>query len=169
MPRAAPAPVAAAPQADDRELLPLSEFLRKWSVSKSAFYRYAAAGDAPGVVKLGRATFVPMAEARAWLAKRIRPASELCRGAAVTALLAIGLAIAAHPAKAQMFGPQQPPQQQQQQVIIPQDDSAQAAQQACIGAVVGGVCEGTAAPDAQTATCYGQMIGGVCAGSLQPN
>jgi hypothetical protein len=36
----------------------------------------------------------------------------------------------------------------------------------CIGAVVNGVCHGTPAPGAPTATCYGQMIGGVCTGPM---
>lgn len=36
----------------------------------------------------------------------------------------------------------------------------------CIGAVVNGVCYGTPAPGAPTATCYGQMIGGVCTGPM---
>ena len=36
----------------------------------------------------------------------------------------------------------------------------------CIGAVVNGVCHGTPAPGAQTATCHGQMVGGVCTGPM---
>jgi hypothetical protein len=36
----------------------------------------------------------------------------------------------------------------------------------CIGAVVNGVCHGTPAPGAATATCYGQMVGGVCTGPM---
>ena len=36
----------------------------------------------------------------------------------------------------------------------------------CIGAVVNGVCHGTPAPGAPTATCYGQMVGGVCTGPM---
>ena len=36
----------------------------------------------------------------------------------------------------------------------------------CIGAVVAGVCHGTPAPGAPTATCYGQMVGGVCTGPM---
>jgi hypothetical protein len=36
----------------------------------------------------------------------------------------------------------------------------------CIGAVVAGVCHGTPAPGAPTATCYGQMIGGICTGPM---
>ena len=60
------------------ELIPLGAFLRRFSVSKSSFYRMAAQGEAPPVVKLGRATFVPLASARAWMNKRVRPAIELC-------------------------------------------------------------------------------------------
>jgi predicted DNA-binding transcriptional regulator AlpA len=69
----------------DPELVPLREFLRRFSVSKSAFYRMAAQGGAPDVVKLGRATFVPLASARAWLQSRVIPAqmlSQSARGAA---------------------------------------------------------------------------------------
>jgi hypothetical protein len=36
----------------------------------------------------------------------------------------------------------------------------------CIGAVVNGVCHGTPAPGAQTATYHGQMVGGVCTGPM---
>src|ERR1700752_119357 len=36
----------------------------------------------------------------------------------------------------------------------------------CIGAVVSGVCHGTPAPGAATATCHGQMVGGVCTGPM---
>jgi hypothetical protein len=36
----------------------------------------------------------------------------------------------------------------------------------CIGAVVNGVCHGTPAPGAPTATCSGQMVGGVCTGPM---
>jgi hypothetical protein len=36
----------------------------------------------------------------------------------------------------------------------------------CIGAVVNGVCHGTPAPGAATATCHGQMVGGVCTGPM---
>ena len=61
------------------ELISLSAFLRRFSVSKSTFYRLASQGNAPDVVKLGRATFVPVATAKAWMAARIRPAIELCR------------------------------------------------------------------------------------------
>jgi hypothetical protein len=40
----------------------------------------------------------------------------------------------------------------------------------CIGAVVNGVCHGTPAPGAPTATCHGQMVGGVCRpGLLAPS
>ena len=59
------------------ELIPLREFLRRHSVSKSAFYRYATAGEAPDIVKLGRGTFVPVEAARRWLAARIVPATTI--------------------------------------------------------------------------------------------
>lgn len=36
----------------------------------------------------------------------------------------------------------------------------------CIGAVVNGVCHGTPAPGAATATCHGQMVAGVCTGPM---
>ena len=68
-----------APAPTEPELIPLSAFLCRFSVSKSSFYRMAAQGEAPDVVKLGRATFVPVATAKAWMAARIRPAIELCR------------------------------------------------------------------------------------------
>jgi predicted DNA-binding transcriptional regulator AlpA len=67
------------------ELIPLGAFLRRFSVSKSSFYRMASRGEAPDVVKLGRATFVPLASARAWLQSRVIPAqmlSQSARGAA---------------------------------------------------------------------------------------
>jgi predicted DNA-binding transcriptional regulator AlpA len=67
------------------ELIPLSAFLRRFSVSKSSFYRMASRGEAPPVVKLGRATFVPLASARSWLQSRVIPAqmlSQSARGAA---------------------------------------------------------------------------------------
>jgi predicted DNA-binding transcriptional regulator AlpA len=63
----------------EAELIPLRAFLRRFSVSKSSFYRLAARGEAPDVVKLGRATFVPLASAKGWMAARVRPAIELCR------------------------------------------------------------------------------------------
>ena len=61
------------------EIIPLSAFLRRFSVSKSSFYRMAAQGEAPDVVKLGRATFVPLAAAKAWMAARVRPAQSISR------------------------------------------------------------------------------------------
>jgi predicted DNA-binding transcriptional regulator AlpA len=69
---AAPAPAPA-----DPELIPLAAFLRRFSVSKSSFYRLASRGEAPDVVKLGRATFIPLAAARAWLQSRVIPAVTL--------------------------------------------------------------------------------------------
>ena len=36
----------------------------------------------------------------------------------------------------------------------------------CIGAVVNGMCHGTAAPGAPMATCHGEMIGGICTGPM---
>jgi predicted DNA-binding transcriptional regulator AlpA len=67
------------------DLIPLSAFLRRFSVSKSSFYRMASRGEAPPVVKLGRATFVPLSAARSWLQSRVVPAvtlSQSARGAA---------------------------------------------------------------------------------------
>jgi predicted DNA-binding transcriptional regulator AlpA len=69
----------AAPVPAEPELIPLRAFLRRFSVSKSSFYRMASRGEAPDVLKIGRATFVPLAAAKAWMAARIRPAIELCR------------------------------------------------------------------------------------------
>jgi predicted DNA-binding transcriptional regulator AlpA len=37
----------------DPELIPLGAFLRRFSVSKSIFYRLAARGEAPDVLKIG--------------------------------------------------------------------------------------------------------------------
>jgi predicted DNA-binding transcriptional regulator AlpA len=59
------------------ELLTLSAFLRRFSLSKSSFYRMASRGEAPDVLKIGRATYVPMAAARAWLQSRLIPAQML--------------------------------------------------------------------------------------------
>jgi predicted DNA-binding transcriptional regulator AlpA len=61
----------------DPDLITLQDFLRRFSVSKSSFYRLAARGEAPPVAKLGRATFVPLAAARAWLQSRVVPAATL--------------------------------------------------------------------------------------------
>jgi predicted DNA-binding transcriptional regulator AlpA len=70
---------AAAPA--EPELIPLGAFLRRFSVSKSSFYRMASRGEAPDVVKLGRATFVPLASARSWLRSRVIPAQMLSQSA----------------------------------------------------------------------------------------
>jgi predicted DNA-binding transcriptional regulator AlpA len=66
---------AAAPA--DPELIPLAAFLRRFSLSKSTFYRLASRGEAPDVAKIGRGTFVSMASARAWLQSRLIPAKML--------------------------------------------------------------------------------------------
>jgi predicted DNA-binding transcriptional regulator AlpA len=74
---------AAAPA--EPELIPLHAFLHRFALSKSSFYRLAARGEAPDVVKLGRATYIPLAAARAWLQSRVVPATTLshsARGAA---------------------------------------------------------------------------------------
>jgi predicted DNA-binding transcriptional regulator AlpA len=60
-------------------LLPLRTFLKLYSLSKSEFYRLAARGEAPDLVKLGRRTLIPAASASAWLQSRIRPAIEISR------------------------------------------------------------------------------------------
>jgi predicted DNA-binding transcriptional regulator AlpA len=61
----------------DPDLITLQDFLRRFSLSKSTFYRLAARGEAPPVAKLGRATFVPLAAARNWLQSRLIPAKML--------------------------------------------------------------------------------------------
>ena len=63
----------------DPELITLGAFLRRFSLSKSTFYRLASRGEAPDVLKLGRATYVPLAAARAWLQSRTVPAATLSR------------------------------------------------------------------------------------------
>jgi predicted DNA-binding transcriptional regulator AlpA len=65
----------------DPELITFSAFLRRFSMSKSTFYRLASRGEAPDVVKLGSATFIPLAAARAWLAARVVPAATLSQSA----------------------------------------------------------------------------------------
>jgi predicted DNA-binding transcriptional regulator AlpA len=60
-------------------LLTLRTFLKLYSLSKSEFYRLAARGEAPDLVKLGRRTLIPTASAAAWLASRVRPAIEISR------------------------------------------------------------------------------------------
>lgn len=57
--------------------LPLREFLQIYGLSKTSFYRRAALGNMPPVVKIGRSTLVPVAEADAWFAARVQPASSL--------------------------------------------------------------------------------------------
>ena len=66
-------------------LLPLRTFLKLYAISKSEFYRLAARGEAPDLVKIGRRTLIPAASASAWLAARVVPAltlSHSARGAA---------------------------------------------------------------------------------------
>lgn len=65
----------------DPELITLSAFLRLFSVSRSSFYRMASRGEAPDVLKVGRATYIPMAAARAWLQSRVVPAATLSQSA----------------------------------------------------------------------------------------
>jgi predicted DNA-binding transcriptional regulator AlpA len=60
-------------------LLPLRTFLKLYSLSKSEFYRLAARGEAPDLVKIGRRTLIPAASAATWLASRVRPAIEISR------------------------------------------------------------------------------------------
>jgi predicted DNA-binding transcriptional regulator AlpA len=60
-------------------LLPLRTFLKLYAISKSEFYRLAARGEAPDLVKIGRRTLIPTASAAAWLASRVRPAIEISR------------------------------------------------------------------------------------------
>jgi predicted DNA-binding transcriptional regulator AlpA len=73
---AAPAAALAEP-----DLITLQDFLRRFSISKSTFYRLASRGEAPPVAKLGRATFVPLAAARIWLQTRVVSAMTLCQSA----------------------------------------------------------------------------------------
>jgi predicted DNA-binding transcriptional regulator AlpA len=61
-------------------LLPLRTFLKLYAISKSEFYRLAARGEAPDLVKLGRRTLIPATSATEWLAARVRPAVEISRG-----------------------------------------------------------------------------------------
>jgi hypothetical protein len=49
---------------------------------------------------------------------------------------------------------------------LPGDGQPVISSEDCIGAVVNGVCHGTPAPGAPTATCHGQMVGGVCTGPM---
>jgi hypothetical protein len=65
----------------DPELIPLLDYLRRISLSKSSFYRLASRGEAFDVVKLGRAVYVPTAAARAWLIARVVPAATLSQTA----------------------------------------------------------------------------------------
>jgi predicted DNA-binding transcriptional regulator AlpA len=60
------------------ELITLQDFHIRFAIPKTTWYRLAAAGDTPPIVKVGRRTLVPMREAREWAAARIQPA----RGAA---------------------------------------------------------------------------------------
>jgi predicted DNA-binding transcriptional regulator AlpA len=62
-------------------LLSLRTFLKQYSLSKSQFYREAAKGNAPPIVKNGRRTLIPAAEAAAWLAARIVPAQSISQAA----------------------------------------------------------------------------------------
>jgi predicted DNA-binding transcriptional regulator AlpA len=66
-PAAAPAPAPA--------LLPLRAFLKQYSISKSSFYRRAE--EMPPVIKIGRSTLVPVAEADAWARAKLVPAATL--------------------------------------------------------------------------------------------
>jgi predicted DNA-binding transcriptional regulator AlpA len=70
-----------APAPSDQELIPLGAFLRRFSVSKSTFYRLAARGEMPDVLKIGRAVFVPMASAKGWMQSRTVPAMTLSQTA----------------------------------------------------------------------------------------
>jgi predicted DNA-binding transcriptional regulator AlpA len=58
-------------------LLPLRTFLKLYAISKSEFYRLAARGEAPDLVKIGRRTLIPAASAATWLQSRIVPAVTL--------------------------------------------------------------------------------------------
>ena len=71
--------VAPADAPTEPELIPLLAFLKQYSISKSSFYRRTA--EMPPIIKLGRATYVPLASARAWLQSRVVPAATLSQSA----------------------------------------------------------------------------------------
>jgi hypothetical protein len=56
-------------------LVPLQAFLKQNFISKSSFYRRLP--EMPPIVKFGRAVYVPLDTARAWLAARTVPATSL--------------------------------------------------------------------------------------------
>jgi hypothetical protein len=60
-------------------LLPLRAFLKQYSISKSSFYRRAA--EMPPIIKIGRSTLVPVAEAEAWARSKLVPAASLSQSA----------------------------------------------------------------------------------------
>jgi hypothetical protein len=60
-------------------LLPLRVFLRQYSISKSAFYRRAA--EMPPIIKIGRSTLVPVAEAEDWARSKLVPAASISQSA----------------------------------------------------------------------------------------
>jgi predicted DNA-binding transcriptional regulator AlpA len=60
-------------------LLPLLTFLKRYSISKSSFYRRAA--EMPPVIKIGRSTLVSVAEADAWAKSKLVPAVTLSQSA----------------------------------------------------------------------------------------
>jgi predicted DNA-binding transcriptional regulator AlpA len=67
-------------------LLPLQTFLKLYAISKSEFYRLAARGEGPDLVKIGSRTLIPAASAMSWMQARVRPAQSICRaGCGVTA------------------------------------------------------------------------------------
>jgi predicted DNA-binding transcriptional regulator AlpA len=59
------------------DLITLQDFFRRFSISKSTWYRLAKAGGAPPIVHIGRRTLVPLREAREWVAAQVRPAVEI--------------------------------------------------------------------------------------------
>jgi hypothetical protein len=67
---------AAAPAAATPVLIPLLTFLKRYSISKSSFYRRAS--EMPPVIKVGRSTLVAVAEADAWARSKLMPAATLC-------------------------------------------------------------------------------------------
>jgi hypothetical protein len=70
--------VAAAPS--DPDLIPLAEFRRRFSISKSSFYRRAA--EMPPVVKIGRRTLSSSEAAEEWRRRMEREAAVSGREAA---------------------------------------------------------------------------------------
>lgn len=55
------------------------EFCSRHDISRSYFYKMAARGDAPEIVKLGRRTLIPAECARKWRERLTQPATILAQ------------------------------------------------------------------------------------------